>query len=449
VRLSLASFPLLFTLFVACGGPSFEDAGSSGAGGSGGSGGGSGQATGGTAGSSGQAAGGSGNAAGQSAGGSGGQAAGSGGQAAGSGGQAAGSGQGGDAGAAAGTGGAAGGGAGGGSGQGGEAGAGGASGQGGDAGASGAGGKSDTAAICNEAAKAQCGRLDECEFQTATRAYGSAKACIDHLRQSCVLASNAPGSSDTSALRMKCTAAIKAATCAVFNEDGPVPGCDLVTGTLPIGQGCAFNAQCKTGYCALSGGASCGQCAALPQLGDSCIETRSCGPGSLRCQVDAEATPPAARCIQAGHAGDACDRTIPCDGGFSCVGANFGQGIKGTCVLEQTTVGAPCDPTKGPLCDRNAGLTCDASSKMCGMNLLASPGEACGTVGKTTVLTECQGGSTCIFPAKSAVGACVINVADGSPCGPAVGSCSAPSHCAQTNGGDALVCALPDAGSCP
>jgi hypothetical protein len=258
----------------------------------------------------------------------------------------------------------------------------------------------------------------------------------------CLIAAGAPGTGYTREFVTTCTAALPAQECNPFFDGVPIAGCADPAGTRAVGEPCAFGSQCQTTYCEIARGSDCGLCAGLPTEGAPCLNPGEVVSGLACSKVTTT-------WVALGGAGSACDATLPCGSGLTCVGAIPAQQIQGTCLASVTTSGADCDSTRqsGADCDRNQGLYCGADSTCTALGL-ADPWGDCGHLLDDTSAI-CTWGSLCVFPVGSRQGTCVDTMTDGFPCDSAEGPpCLWPASCVADPAGGGSYCMLPDPGRC-
>lgn len=287
---------------------------------------------------------------------------------------------------------------------------------------------------CSDVAESRCAKLSSCSPTDLERRWGDLTTCETREKLACMQGLTASATGATPPSVEECSTALAAATCDAFlSKVMPPPECLAQMGPAALGAACAFNAQCKSSFCALADDALCGVCAVQPVAGDSCATT-GCGP-ELSC---VKAT---MLCQAPVASGGACDRTMPCGTGLSCVGSTMTT--MGTCMADATTVGATCDPQRktGPGCDAGSGLACNTMTKQCVMQPDVAAGMPCGLI--ANVETRCAGGATCEIPTGQTTGTCVAPAADGAACDATNGpDCLFPAKCV------AGTCQLPGSSSC-
>lgn len=302
----------------------------------------------------------------------------------------------------------------------------------------GSGGMGPTAqAACADVAKARCALDDACTNDLGTKVvWGDLATCEARGTASCVTALGAPDTSQTPATIEACAAATPMESCSDFLGNNPVSACVPKPGGLVDGKGCAYNAQCSSTFCRYEKGAACGVCVALPKAGDACEVNADCGRGLVCDKTSSTCVAPAAKDA-------ACGEGVPCGAGLTCVGATMMA--MGKCQASGAMAGAACDPKHqtGSGCDASLGLFCSPTSKQCEAMTLATAGQPCGVVNKTS-FAICTGGALCVL--ASASGTCVAPAAEGAACDSAKGPpCENPARCVTTaDGGTAGTCKLPD-----
>jgi hypothetical protein len=302
---------------------------------------------------------------------------------------------------------------------------------------------------CGDNARARCTKLASCAPEQMIVIYGTEGVCETRLKLNCLNAESAPSTGNTPTTTEACAQAIGTESCADYMDDNPPPACAQAKGALPNGQPCSFPAQCQSGFCALVPGASCGSCADAPQPGDSCSALTTCG-NLLTCTTGSQV------CSGFAAQGASCTRTALCGTGLYCVGSTATGA--GSCLPAVEDAGAPCDPSgrTGPGCDRQQGLACNTSSRVCEAVPYAPPGAPCGTINNGLVL--CAGAGNCTATATTVdagpdaappASTCVAPADDKSPCDLVAGPfCLTPAHCVSTGGGTAGTCQFPSAQGC-
>jgi hypothetical protein len=303
------------------------------------------------------------------------------------------------------------------------------------------------AQACGDSAHARCSLIAKCSPAILSNTYVNEATCETRLKVNCLDQLAAPGTGATAETTEACAVALPSETCDQLLDDQPVAACAQKTGSMSIGEMCAFPGQCQTGFCAIQPGAACGTCQNAPQPGDSCARLTTCG-DLLTCLTTVD--------LCESFSTTSCGPTQPCGAGLSCVGAT--SSAPGTCEAAVETAGNVCDPTqkKGPACDRNALLTCSSSKNSCVALALVSAGAPCGVVNGASVL--CAAAGTCVTTAADAgpdggdagtVSNCQAAATDGLPCDLTKGPyCIAPARCIVTGGGTSGTCAFVDPTKC-
>ena len=307
---------------------------------------------------------------------------------------------------------------------------------------------------CTDLEHVVCTERDTCSMSGYLNNldYGSEATCEARLSASCVAALGAKGTAQTPTNLESCVSAYGSTQCPDFLNNSPIPACAAPMGSVAVGGACGAAAQCASGFCLVSPLALCGQCAAVPTPGASCLSEAECG-RDLACVKPAGATATTTgQCAAWVAQGAMCDDTAhPCGAGLQCVGQTVGMALSGTCQTAVTTVGMACDAARktGPACNGVDGLAC-VGSKCVAITLVAG-GQMCGLVGGG--FTACQAGGLC----KKALvtdktGTCVAPAAEGAACDvdPSIGPpCLSPAKCVTSApGATAGTCTLPDASKC-
>lgn len=298
------------------------------------------------------------------------------------------------------------------------------------------------AQACDALAKSRCEKLMSCSPADLLHNFGDVSTCETRDALACNAGEAAVDTGATPETALACAGALTAMTCGDFLASKSPPAACLP----PAGPGngtCAFAAQCVTSYCGIGAEALCGTCQDQPMVGTSC-QNKGCG-DALIC---AQATH---LCEIPGTANSACDRTLPCGNGFSCVGAIAAQNKKGTCQAEVTTAGGTCDSQHKvkPGCSGDDGLTCNTATNKCVPKPLVAAGMPCGQI--NNVSTGCAAAASCVIAANQTVGTCVAPAADGAACDTKNGpDCFEPARCIPTAPpGTAGTCRFPGSQTCP
>jgi hypothetical protein len=297
-------------------------------------------------------------------------------------------------------------------------------------------------AACTQLSAARCQRLAACSTADLGKRFADLASCEARQQLACLAGLDAPDTGATPATADACAATIPTESCPQFLGNDPTDACLPQTGARAQGAACEFSGQCSTMFCAVSSTAACGTCQAKPVAGTSCASA-GCGPG-LVCVASTQL------CQVPVAAAGACSADLPCTQGTTCVGADAGTGVMGSCMAELTTAGATCDPKRatGPDCSSDAGFTCDTTTKQCVAQPVVAAGMTCGPV--AGVATRCAAGAMCVKPSGSTTGTCVAPAADGAACDSVAGpGCLYPAKCvAASTGGTAGTCELPGDPSC-
>ena len=302
------------------------------------------------------------------------------------------------------------------------------------------------AEACAAVAKAECDERVACSSQIdatgvgVIRMFGTVAECLTRQALQCTTAFHAPGSGHSLATEQKCVDALGHYACADFFASNVPADCEP-PGARINGAACAYNAQCKSGFCTGEKNALCGTCAPEPEVGASCAAS-DCGHGQA-----CEGT--SMTCKAPGAANDPCDSNDDCGYGLVCTSAAAAGGA-GTCKVAAAVVGAPCGGTM-PLCDSVQGLFCGGAvgAKTCMATTYVADGAPCGPLTQGP-FAGCTAG-VCYTPKGLAgageIGTCKANAADGAACDTVTGpGCELPARCVLGNG-TAGVCKVP-AGIC-
>jgi hypothetical protein len=270
--------------------------------------------------------------------------------------------------------------------------------------------------------------------------FGTMQECLARQALQCTSAFRAPGSGHSLATEQKCVDAFAAYSCADFFASNSPDVCQP-PGARLNGAGCAFNAQCRTGFCTGERRAQCGTCAPEPAVGASCAAS-DCGRGQ---SCDATSM----TCKAPGASGDQCDSNDDCGYGLVCAG-NAAAGGAGTCKPAVEDPGAACGGML-PVCDGAQGLFCGGATgaKKCIATTFVAAGAACGLLAPDS-FAGCT--AAACYTATGLAGAgemgiCEANAADGAACDTVAGpQCEFPARCVLGNG-TAGVCKVP-AGVC-
>jgi hypothetical protein len=304
---------------------------------------------------------------------------------------------------------------------------------------------------CSDLATAQCNKIEQCEKNGVQARYGDITTCLSRQKLSCMNGIVAPGTGNTPTTVEACVVALSPDAsvtydCADYINANPPVACQAQTGTVANGQACAFNAQCKTAFCALPKGSNCGLCAATPKEGDSCSTITNCG-YTLVCSGDTQV------CMKWGASGDSCVKGAgTCAYGLGCaVGANL---TTGTCQ-PWAKVGAACGGKATPplLCDNSEGLACVKG--LCVVASKALPGQSCGNLtaagADAGTFAVCSAASACNSPDAGPGGTCEGPAGDNQSCNTAADvGCMNPARCVgtATDAGVTGTCLVPTSDGC-
>jgi hypothetical protein len=238
----------------------------------------------------------------------------------------------------------------------------------------------------------------------------------------CAKSETLPGTGLTDSFLNACATAL--------NGAGP---CDLTvtasaacqpTGSLAAGAACNGGAQCQSGACQVTTGATgCGKCAKALKAGETCgtVADGACVPGTV--------------CESVGGGRSACSTIVYGTKGASCAslsnqcapqltcsskGMCVARGEKGApcltplaCAVGLACVSGLCTPPSaiGQTCTQDtecaSGLGCSQKTAKCGSVTWVSPGGSCGDL------------SRCLNGGCSPAGKCPEVLADGKACDPA------------------------------
>jgi hypothetical protein len=301
------------------------------------------------------------------------------------------------------------------------------------------------AEACAAVAKAICDKRVACSGKINTegvgiiRMFGTMTECLARQALLCTGGFHAPGSGHSLATAEECVNALPNYACADFVANNAPSSCQP-TGARIAGAACAFNAQCKSGFCTGEKNAACGTCATEPAVGASCVGS-DCGRGQI-CDGTSST------CKTPGAANDPCDSNDDCGYGLVCLSVAAAGGA-GTCKAAASDVGAACGGMM-PVCDGVQGLFCAgaAGAKKCVATTFVGDGAPCGVLGGDS-FAGCTAGAC--YTAKGLagpgeMGACKANAADGAACDVATGpGCEFPARCILGNG-TAGTCRVPGGG---
>ena len=296
---------------------------------------------------------------------------------------------------------------------------------------------------CAAVAKAECDKRVACSSKInptgvgVIRLFGTMAECLTREALLCTTSFRAPGSGHSLATEQECVDAYAAYSCADFFS-GDVPVACQPAGSHLNGAACAYNVQCKSGFCTGEKNALCGTCGPTPAIGASCADS-DCGRGQI---CDGTTT----TCLKVGAAGDSCDSGDDC--GYALVCPTSG-GTR-TCQTTLSDLGAACGGSM-PVCDGTQGLFCGSSmgAKTCIATTFVGDGAPCGLVSQDSFV-GCTAGAC--YTAKGVAGQgetgiCKTNAADGAACDTVTGpACEVPARCILGDGTTG-VCRVP-AGTC-
>jgi hypothetical protein len=329
------------------------------------------------------------------------------------------------------------------------------------------------AQACANLAAARCSQRSNCSRPDGTlgpgvdllETYGDLPTCLAREALACRNELAAPRTGNSAAKVVACVAAFTTFSCADFFDNVPPAAC-APTGSRAEGAPCTFDSQCESGACAGAVEGVWGTCGHPAVLGQDCSATR-CAHGE-RCLAGARV------CAAPGLAGDACDRTHPCDRGLACA-SDSGATTTGTCRPAGTSAGASCSATSAG-CDGTRGLACggpdgartcrpvgfagataapDGGLTAAGDGGAPGPtpaGTACGLLPDGTRAGCVAGGCyTGAGPATDDdIGTCQPHAADGEACDTRLGpGCLPPARCVPLAGTTAGTCVVPVAAACP
>jgi hypothetical protein len=300
------------------------------------------------------------------------------------------------------------------------------------------------AEACAAVAKAVCDKRVACSGKIDAagvgiiRMFGTMTECLARQQLQCSNAFHAMGSGQSLATAQQCAEAFAGYSCADFFANNAPAACQP-PGAHLNGAACAFNTQCKSGFCTGEKKAACGTCAPEPDVNASCAASdcgrgQSCDATSMTCKVP-------------GASGDACDTNDDCGYGLVCLSVAAAGGA-GNCKPAASDVGAACGGMM-PVCDGAQGLACAgaAGAKKCVATTFVGDGAPCGPTADG--FAGCTAGAC--YTAKALAGAgevgtCKADAADGAPCDTATGpGCEFPARCVLGNG-TAGVCKVPSGG---
>jgi hypothetical protein len=301
---------------------------------------------------------------------------------------------------------------------------------------------------CAAVAKAVCDKRVACSGKINVtgvgiiRAFGTMAECLTRQTLQCVNAFRAPGSGHSLATEQECVDALAKDSCEDFFADASPAPC-RPAGARVNNTACAFDAQCKSGFCTGEQNALCGTCEPMPAAGASCAAS-DCGRGQ---HCDAATT----TCRAPAVAGDACDSNEACGYALVCAGGSGAAGGR-TCQTTLSELGAACGGTM-PGCDGAQGLFCGGAmgAKKCVATSFVSNGMPCGLLSQDSFAGCTAGGcyTATGLAGPGEMGACKANAADGTACDTLFGpGCELPARCILSGNGRAGTCRVPT-GTCP
>lgn len=276
---------------------------------------------------------------------------------------------------------------------------------------------------CTDYVAAYCDRYKACSSFYFERVYGDDATCRARNLIGCADQFTAKGTTFTPNGLAACATALPTAKCDEFIMLGRVPAaCTPPAGTLPMGQSCAYDAQCAGGVCTFGSFGSCGSCSAKQQSGSTCFSAAECADGSL-CLGNGGSS---GNCTKYSIEGGNCDMYTPCAPWLTCKG--------GMCAKPQP-VSSACgqNPDSPDPCDRLNGIVCDPLNMECVQLTVDTTNQDCSArTANCAASYDCDVDGTCYPPIKEGDDCQVLS-------GP---SCLPPSRC------DNGTCALPKAATC-
>ena len=241
--------------------------------------------------------------------------------------------------------------------------------------------------ICKEPPKGGGSPLAACEAvgqayrSFASRCRFSSSLGTPDAAEECLALSKAPGSFVTPAWLTACAARLQGLSCEYFPNDTCECNEDARVGTLPDDSPCAAGGQCASGYCYGSGleSTSCGKCAPLIPVGESC------GAIAPTCVRNSRCAFPSNTCLAVTivKEGESCVNPDPrkyleCDRGLRCDVNTAGTGSR--VCKKLGGLGDSCGACGGFL--RCLSGTCQLRALeggACGVRDDCAPGLTCGT----------------------------------------------------------------------
>lgn len=278
-------------------------------------------------------------------------------------------------------------------------------------GAAGGGGKmlseptAEEIAACEEVARAQCERFEECDARFSLN-WQSVEQCADRNAQFCAEYAFADGHNNPAEDVSGCADVVEQSTCdellAGFYTSNGVPpqGCLSQPGSREVDEPCVSGQQCKSLSCSITPGKGCGVCVERKAQGESCSNNLGCELG-LQCVQGT--------CQPTGTLGSDCGLFQPsCEAPLACVEGKCAQAKK---------LGDDC--TTGTLeCDLFDALWCSDVTQTCQpMGSGQMLNDECGVLASTGVLTACSLDTRCQLPPNTNEGGtCIAEAQLGEDC---------------------------------
>ncbi len=283
---------------------------------------------------------------------------------------------------------------------------------GGQGGASGAGG-SPEAEACAFLASSWCDKKSSCDREDFLRQYGKKSVCSERQRLACLADLALPGVQVISSDIAVCASSLSLGSCTDFLSRKMAASC-TPPGTYASGAVCGHSWQCKSGYCAVKDGQSCGHCQVPQSKGGACTVAQDCQ-GGLACSQGV--------CEAYATLGDLCSKEFTtCDPGSECVGV---LSVSSTCKkqpllgedcdLEGYAAATQCAPSEAAYCDPQTkkclALQLFELGAKCGLGALCEGGLCNGTVCQVRVSEGggCSNGLQCQEPAVCSGGTCTLS----------------------------------------
>ena len=270
---------------------------------------------------------------------------------------------------------------------------------------------------------ASCGGLDvdeyagqlaaaRCGYQVRCGLFATLDDCLAEAARTAIDNPNPKAAVDAGKIAFSedaaqaCLDAYAALSCDTTMQTSALDVCaDVFTGTVPIGETCAFDGECESDSCVVPSctGVCCqGTCAPArtpPAIGEPC--TFLCADGAY-CTIEGT-------CAALLPAGAACSDPLACAVGLYCAG--YSAMTSGSCRAIPH-LGEPCESfcaEAGAICD--SGTCVEAGVR----------GDACTSSAQCSVYYECIDGACATFPALGMP--CTSRCADGAWCNS--GTCEA------------------------